>query len=150
MDTRLRALTKKDHGQAMELWANSVSDSHDFVSEKDFDYYRAVLPKYLLDVNLYGLVDNNNKLKAFIGVSNDKIELLFVHPKQTRKGYGKFLVNYAINELKIKKVDVNEQNINALRFYEKMGFKIANRSELDGEGLPYPILYLELSSPGRP
>ena len=41
------------------------------------------------------------------------------------------------------KVDVNEQNPRAREFYEKIGFNIVNRSELDGQEKPYPILHMK-------
>jgi putative acetyltransferase len=40
-------------------------------------------------------------------------------------------------------VDVNEQNPLALQFYERMGFKVVGRSELDGGGKPFPLLHLQ-------
>jgi putative acetyltransferase len=79
-----------------------------------------------------------------MGTSENNIEMLFVHPEEMGKGIGKFLVNYAVNELKIKKVDVNEQNKQARKFYEKMGFCVVNHSALDNEGFPYPILHMIL------
>ncbi len=42
------------------------------------------------------------------------------------------------------KVDVNEQNPQAVGFYEHMGFRLVSKSELDGEGKPYPILHMQL------
>ena len=42
------------------------------------------------------------------------------------------------------KVDVNEQNEQAIGFYQHYGFKTISRSELDGTGKPYPILHMEL------
>ncbi|MGY0625916.1 MAG: GNAT family N-acetyltransferase, partial [Paraglaciecola chathamensis] len=42
------------------------------------------------------------------------------------------------------KVDVNEQNPKALGFYQRIGFKVVGRSELDGQGKPYPLLHLAL------
>lgn len=46
--------------------------------------------------------------------------------------------------LEVKKVDVNEQNEQALGFYEHHGFKTIGRSELDASGKPYPILHMAL------
>jgi putative acetyltransferase len=37
-----------------------------------------------------------------------------------------------------------EQNEQAAKFYQKMGFYVINRSERDNEGKPYPILHLAL------
>lgn len=44
-----------------------------------------------------------------------------------------------------KAVDVNEQNPDALAFYEGRGFVIKGRSETDGEGRPFSLLH-----PGEP
>jgi putative acetyltransferase len=37
-------------------------------------------------------------------------------------------------------VEVNEENSDAVRFYETMGFETFERSPDDGAGRPYPIL----------
>jgi putative acetyltransferase len=39
-------------------------------------------------------------------------------------------------------VDVNEQNPEARGFYERLGFTVVARSELDGTGRPFPLLHL--------
>ncbi len=54
------------------------------------------------------------------------------------------LVEYALQHMKVTKVDVNEQNEQAVGFYEHVGFKTVSRSELDSLGMPYPILHMEL------
>ena len=40
--------------------------------------------------------------------------------------------------------DFLEQNPNAKRFYEYLGFKVYKRNERDEQGNPYPILYMRL------
>ena len=40
-------------------------------------------------------------------------------------------------------LDVNEQNPQALTFYERQDFKVVGRSALDGQGNPYPLLHME-------
>ena len=49
---------------------------------------------------------------------------------------------YAIEKLQVYKVDVNEQNIQAVGFYQHMGFSVITRSDLDVEGKEYPILHM--------
>jgi len=39
--------------------------------------------------------------------------------------------------------DVNEQNGQAIGFYESMGFLRVGRSPVDGQGRPYPLIHLE-------
>ena len=70
--------------------------------------------------------------------------MLFIDPEFRAKGIGRILAHFAVAELKIENVDVNEQNLQALGFYQKLGFKIKNRSEFDGKGKPYPILHLKI------
>ena len=60
------------------------------------------------------------------------------------QGVGKKLITYAIDNLQVTKVDVNEQNIQAVGFYKHIGFNIYKRSDLDGEGKAYPILHMQL------
>jgi putative acetyltransferase len=89
-------------------------------------------------VNEYGIA------VAFMGVERDKIEMLFVAPQARGTGIGRQLISYAVNELNARYVDVNEQNPQAIGFYEKMGFEIFGRSELDAQDNPYPLLRMRL------
>lgn len=81
-----------------------------------------------------------------MGLSDDLIEMLFVLPDEQGQGYGKQLIEYAINEKQIGKVDVNEQNEKALRFYLKRGFKITGRDSQDNTGKNFPILHMQLKN----
>jgi len=38
--------------------------------------------------------------------------------------------------------DVNVQNSQAVGFYERMGFVEIERSEVDSQGRPYPLIHL--------
>ena len=81
---------------------------------------------------------------GFLGTTEQKIEMLFVHPALRGQGIGKTLIRYAVRELGIRLVDVNEQNTQAVGFYYAMGFNLQKRSPLDGMGKPYPILHLNM------
>nr|WP_313582182.1 GNAT family N-acetyltransferase [Lacrimispora sp.] len=82
---------------------------------------------------------------GFLGAADDKVEMLFIHVKARGKGIGKKLICYAVDNLDVKYVDVNEQNDQGIGFYKHMGFHVINRSELDEQGRPFPILHLKLS-----
>lgn len=77
---------------------------------------------------------------AFIGIQDEKIEMLFVSPRHLRKGIGKRLVDMAVRNHGTVFVDVNEQNPAARAFYEKLGFVESGRAETDGQGNPFPII----------
>lgn len=69
--------------------------------------------------------------------------MLFLHPDYFRKGLGKMLVERAFSDLNVEYVDVNEQNPDATKFYERMGFKTFKCNECDSEGNPFPILEMK-------
>ena len=78
-----------------------------------------------------------------MGVQARKIEMLFLRPDYFRKGLGREFVARAFRDLNVEYVDVNEQNPNAIKFYERMGFKVFKRDEYDSEGNPFPILEMK-------
>lgn len=125
----------------MDIWESAVLSTHDFLKKEDFLYYREHLPTYFQYVTLYGY-EQDGRLVGFIGVAENNIEMLFVHNDYRYKGVGKRLVMYAIEKLQVCKVDVNEQNIQAIGFYRHMGFSVITRSDLDAEGKAYPILHM--------
>lgn len=53
------------------------------------------------------------------------------------------------NTASMQEVTVNEQNPQAVGFYEHMGFRTYKRTDLDEEGNPYPLLYMKLVSAER-
>lgn len=135
-----------DYPELISVWEASVRATHDFLKEENIQFYKPlILNEYLKAVDLY-CVKDNDAVAGFMGLSESSIEMLFIHPDFRGSGIGKNLLQFAVNELKVNKVDVNEQNDQALGFYLKMGFKVVNRSELDGMGKPYPILHMELNN----
>ncbi len=129
----------------MQVWEASVRATHHFLKEEDILFFRKVIPKQYLDaVRLYAVRDAGNSILGFLGVSDDTIEMLFIHPDTRGKGLGSELLEYAVNELHLSKVDVNEQNEQAVGFYLYKGFSVVGRSELDGTGKPYPLLHLDI------
>lgn len=95
-------------------------------------------------VQLRGVNEESGKLIGFSGVADQRLEMLFIHPDYFGQGIGKKLLENSITEFAVTQVDVNEDNPQALGFYEKQGFKVVGRSEKDPSGKPYPILHMEL------
>ena len=71
--------------------------------------------------------------------------MLFLSPEVRGKGIGKQLLQYGIETYNFQELTLNEQNPQAVGFYEHMGFQTYKRTEYDEEGNPYPLLYMRLS-----
>ncbi len=147
MNYEITNISKSEYPELMQVWEASVRATHHFLKEEDILFFRKVIPeKYLDSVKLFAVRDPEDKILGFLGVSDENIEMLFIHPDARGKGIGTALLDYAMNELRLCKVDVNEQNEQAVGFYLHKGFSVVSRSELDGTGKPYPILHLEIKS----
>lgn len=141
----IQPLEDSDFAEILSVWESSVRATHHFLQESEIDYYRPLIKKYALpDFDLFGIRDNQEHLAGLIGLKNDKIEMLFIHPFYFRRGLGRKLIDFAVNEQKCTKVDVNEENPNAFKFYKSCGFRLISRSEKDERGKPHPILHLSL------
>ncbi len=129
----------------LDIWGSAVKKTHTFLSDHDIIELKPEVRRALIDIEqLYGCRDDAGVLQGFISVADGKIEMLFVHADARGKGIGKELLNYAINKLGARFVDVNEQNGQGVGFYVHMGFPLIGRSEFDAQGRPFPLLHLEL------
>jgi len=139
-------ILKKEFPVVVEVWEASVRATHNFLKEEDIQYFKPlILNTYLDAVELRCVRNNEQKIIGFSGVSERNLEMLFIHPDYHKQGIGKALLDYSIKNSEINKVDVNEQNKQAVAFYLHQGFKVVDRSELDPTGKPYPILHMELT-----
>jgi len=138
-------VTESQFERLADVWEASVKATHDFLTEQDVLSLRSkVLNDYLAAVTLRAYKDEQGSLQGFVGVSNGKVEMLFISPEYRGLGIGKLLLNYAINHLGATELDVNEQNHLAIAFYKHMGFKVIGRSLVDSLGNPFPLLHMKL------
>jgi len=145
MTNKIDEIEKKEYENVVELWESSVRATHHFLKEEDIEYFKPlILNTYLDAVELRCIRNNDKKIVGFLGVADQNLEMLFIHPEYRGKRIGKALLDYSINHLNVKKVDVNEQNEQAVGFYKHCGFETIKRSELDSSGKPYPTLHMIL------
>ena len=129
--------------ELLAVWEKSVHSSHHFLNENDIEYYRPLVRnEYFQAVDIFVVRDCNGQIDAFMGFSNDMLEMLFVLPEKQGLGYGTALVDYAVNKCGVDKVDVNEDNVKAYRFYLKMGYEVIGRDEYDASGKHFPIIHM--------
>ncbi|MCO7513597.1 GNAT family N-acetyltransferase [Pseudomonas guariconensis] len=141
----LRTPHLSDYPELVRVWEASVRATHDFLPESYILLLREhVLRQYLDAVMLICCKDGNGHILGFAGVANGRVDMLFVAPEHRGQGVGKRLLRYAIDELNAERLDVNEQNPQALGFYLHEGFEVTGRSATDGLGQPYPLLHMRL------
>lgn len=148
---------KKDVDSILSLWEDSVKASHCFLT---YDEVKNIAQdvrsaceqvKHIILVRTKG---DKSELVGFVGIQDSDfsatIEMLFVAPKYFAQGIGKALLSEAyaqvLKNVQIIAVDCNEQNPNALKFYQKLGFERVGRSEKDPKGRVYPIIHFEMSA----
>lgn len=127
----------------LDVWQASVRASHHFLTEADIRTLTPQAEEALLQIETLWIVEDDLRPVGFMGVQERKIEMLFLHPDYFRKGVGKELVQRAFRKLAVEYVDVNEQNPDAARFYERMGFHTFRRDDTDDQGNPFPILRMK-------
>jgi len=139
--------TPSDVPRLFEVWEASVRATHHFLGEAGIQQLIPLVRQILGEFSpLYCLRDEQGAVYAFMGVAHGNIEMLFVDPARRGGGAGRALVEFALGDLGAYKVDVNEQNGQAVGFYARMGFVQVGRSEQDPFGNPYPLLHLELGA----
>ncbi len=147
---RIRPSRAEDLPRLFEVWRSAVDATHGFVAPEDLAIIATqVREHYLPTAVLHVAVAADDCPLAFMGMADGMIESLFVDPAHHGRGIGRALVEAARGTSRTLAVDVNEQNIGARGFYERLGFEVVARSELDGSGMPYPILHLREKNEDR-
>ena len=131
--------------ELLKIWEDSVRATHLFLANEEIESIKKYVPQALKEVSHLIIMENDNSVPiAFMGIENTRLEMLFVKNGERKKGFGKELLRYGIENYNVNELTVNEQNTAAKKFYEYMGFKTYKRTKLDEQGRPYPILYMKL------
>lgn len=127
----------------LEIWEASVRATHRFLSDVEVRQIKEYVPQAMQGVAHLIVAENEtSQIVAFMGVENDRLEMLFLAPAERGKGIGRKLVQYGVEMYGVREVTVNEQNPEAVGFYEHLGFETYKRTDLDEEGNPYPLIYM--------
>ena len=140
----IRKRNDEDNLELTDLWERTVRATHSFLGEDDIVYYRPrVLRDYLPAVEVWVAEDDAGVIAGFVGISGDKVEMLFVDPDKHGRGIGRRLLKRVEEGREILRIDVNEQNEAAHAFYRQYGFVEVGRSDCDSTGRPFPLIHME-------
>ena len=130
--------------QLLHVWEASVRATHVFLSDAEIGQIKTYVPQAIQGVGHLVIAERKpGEPVAFLGTEHGRLEMLFLSPEERQKGLGRQLLQYGIQHYGIDELTVNEQNPQAVGFYEHMGFQTYKRTELDEEGNPYPLLYMK-------
>ena len=128
----------------VSVWERSVRATHAFLSEEEVAEIKPFVPQAIAGVETLVVAARDGEPVGFMGVQGDRLEMLFLDPAARGHGLGRRLLEHGIARLGVTELTVNEQNPQAVGFYEHLGFRTYRRTELDEEGRPYPLLYMRL------
>ena len=90
--------------EILDVWESAVLATHHFLTTTDFAEIKELVANINFnDFQVFCLTKQNSVL-GFIGVADNKVEMLFVDPKYFGQGIGKELLAFAINKLNATKV----------------------------------------------
>ena len=128
----------------VEIWESAVKATHGFLAPADFEQIKMHLASDYFPAVELTVAEGDDGAVGFAGTLDGGLEMLFVDAAHRGRGVGALLLDHAISEHGVTRVDVNEQNGLAVGFYEQHGFQVVGRSETDEAGRPYPLLHLRL------
>jgi putative acetyltransferase len=134
----VRPSVPSDAEDLLRIWRGAVDATHDFLSSEDRAAIEPLVCDYVSTASLIVAVLDGVPV-AFMGVTEQAIDSLFIDAPAQRKGIGRLLADLVQRPTT---VDVNEQKEGAVAFYRQLGFAVVGRSETDGEGRPYPLLHM--------
>ena len=142
----LQERTPQQLERLLMIWEASVRATHHFLSDAEVEQIKSYIPQALQNVSHLIVAGNAaDEAIGFMGTEQNRLEMLFLSPAERRKGIGKQLVQYGMQQYGIQTVTVNEQNPQAVGFYEHLGFVTYHRTAHDEQGNPYPLLYMKLA-----
>ena len=144
MSIKIRPSRRDDGDRVVNIWRAAVDATHHFLTPEDRQAIDAQVQQFLPHSPLWLAVDRQDWAVGFMGLSGSHLDALFIDPVFHDAGIGRQLVTLALRFHPVITVDVNEQNVQAVGFYERLGFVRFGRSSIDDQGRPYPILHLRL------
>jgi putative acetyltransferase len=138
----IRKSRPEEGDRAVAIWRASVEATHDFLLPGDIEKLDAKVREFLPHVPLWVATDPDDRPIGFMGLSEARMESLFIDPAWRGVGVGRALVEHALTLHSILTTEVNEQNTQAVGFYQRMGFVPTGRSPTDEQGFTYPLIHL--------
>lgn len=138
----IRMSRPSEASDIIQIWKTSVDATHDFLTAHDRQAIEKEVVGFFSETPVWVATNQENQPLGFMFLHDGHLEALFVDASARGLGVGKALISHALALHPDLSVDVNEQNQQAVGFYQHMGFEVSGRSERDNQGRAYPLLHL--------
>ena len=127
----IRPLQKVDIDSVADIWLDTNRKAHAFVPASYWERNFASVKEMLPQVEVY-VYEDEKGIQAFLGLSGEYIEGIFVSEGAQSRGIGKLLLEHAKDRKPALRLNVYQKNVRAIRFYQREGFQI-QREGLDAD-----------------
>ena len=142
----IRKFKDKDALEASDLIRKTLSEENSkFYPNSVIEYmYNEFSPQFLIELSKereFFVAFENSEIIGTITIINDYIGTVFVNPEYHSKGIGTKLMETIENlakERKIEKLRL-QSSINAVDFYEKLGYSKREKSQSEEYGVTYEM-----------
>lgn len=126
---RLIPYSSEYQGQYKALYNDCYHEMREALNIKPYDYIRddSFFDSGMEDVYI---LKSENEIVGSVALKGEEIDDLIVSPKYQRKGYGKQILLWALENINSKKIflRVARWNKRAINLYEKNGFEIIGKA----------------------
>lgn len=121
----IKKLDENDVDTIMKIWLEASKIAHDFIDKQYWiDKYEVVKKEYIPNSETF-VYKENEEIKGFISIINKSfIGALFIENKYQGRGIGSKLIDFITEKFNELTLTVYKDNLNAVTFYKKKGFKI--------------------------
>ena len=121
----IRKFEVSDTEQIINIWLNGNIETHSFIPPVYWKKNVSVLKQQLPSAEIY-VYEEDDVLKGFIGLKGDYVAGIFVAKIFRSMGVGRALLKYAGQFHRCLFLNVYVKNEQAVRFYQREGFKIVS------------------------
>lgn len=139
---KIRMSKPTEASEIIQIWKSSVDATHDFLTADDRQEIEKEVVGFFSETPVWVATNQDDQPLGFMFLHEGHLEALFIDASARGLGVGKQLISHALALHPDLSVDVNEQNHQAVGFYQHMGFQVSGRSDRDNQGRPYPLLHL--------
>lgn len=125
----IRTFDIQDLPAVLDIWLASNIDAHDFIPKSYWEQQLPLIREMLPEAEIY-IHENEGRIDAFIGLSGDHIEGLFVRREARSGGIGRELLDHVKKLHPVLSLNVYRKNERAIAFYKREGF-VLQEEEVD-------------------